>query len=91
MGKRIDRLIERSFVTVAFFPEVPDEILGWACIEPDRLALHFAFVKREYRRVGIGTGLVSGLARCYTHQTDDVGHRFTRSIPLKFNPFLIER
>lgn len=88
MNPRIDRLIERSRVLVAFFPEVPDEILGWSCIERD--ALHFCVVKHEYRRSGIGRGLVFGNASYYTHMTDDVGQRFARKMSLKYNVFLIE-
>lgn len=90
MDKRIDRLVFRSKVLVAFFPEVPDEVLGWSCVEGD--ALHYVYVKAVYRRRGIGTGLVpAAAAKWYTHPTDREGRVFAESLSLKFNPFLLEK
>ncbi len=89
MDKRIDRLLFRSHVLVAFFPEVPDEVLGWSAIEGD--ALHYIYVKAAYRRRGIATGLVEGRAKWYTHATDREGRVFLERMSLKYNPFLLER
>ena len=89
MDKRIDRLVFRSRVLVAYFPEVPDEILGWSCLEGD--TLHYVYVKGVYRRKGIGTGLVRGLAKWYTHPTDREGRVFMERQSLKFHPFKLEK
>jgi GNAT superfamily N-acetyltransferase len=86
--RRIDRLIFQSHVLVAFFPEVPDEILGWACMRDD--VLHYVYVKAVYRRRGIATGLVAGRASCYTHATDRVGEAFAASIGAVLNPYRLE-
>ena len=86
--RRIDRLLFESHVLVAFFPEVPDEILGWVCMKKD--VLHYAYVKSVYRRRGIATGLVAGLATCYTHATDRVGEAFAASLNMQFNPYKLE-
>jgi GNAT superfamily N-acetyltransferase len=85
---RIDRLLARSRVLVAFFPEVPDEVLGYSVVEGD--ALHYVYVKAVYRRRGIGTGLVEGRATCYTHATDREGRAFLERMSLKFNPYPLE-
>jgi GNAT superfamily N-acetyltransferase len=89
MDKRIDRLLFRSRVLVAYFPEVPDEVLGWSCLEGS--ALHYVYVKGVYRRRGIGKGLVPDSAKWYTHPTDREGRVFAESLSLKFNPFLLEK
>lgn len=85
--RRINRLVFKSRVLVAFFPEVPDEILGWSCISGD--TLHYVYVKSVYRRRGIATGLVPGV-KTYTHATDRVGEAFAKSIGAQFNPYLLE-
>lgn len=86
--KRIDRLLYMSHTLVAYFPEVPDEILGWCCMKDD--VLHYVYVKAAYRRRGIATGLVAGRASCYTHATDRVGEAFAKSIGASLNPYRLE-
>ena len=34
--RRIARLVKEGVVLVAYFPEVPDEVLGWACLSGRR-------------------------------------------------------
>ena len=89
MDRRIDRLLFRSHVLVAYFPEVPDEVLGWSAVEGD--ALHYVYVKAAYRRRGIATGLVEGRAKWYTHATDREGRVFLERMKLQYSPFLLER
>lgn len=86
--QRIDRLISRSNVLVAYFPEVEDEILGWACIEGD--VLHYAYVKAIYRRRGIASGLTGNRVKIYSHASDRVGESFAESIGAQFNPYALE-
>ena len=85
--RHIDLLMARSVVTVAFFPEVPDEVLGWACVEPYPEVLHYVYVKGTYRRMGIARGLVEGRARCYTQYTDAAGRKFAEKVGITFNPY----
>lgn len=85
--RRIDLAIARSEVLVAYLPEVPDEVLGWACIEPFREVLHYVYVKGTYRRMGIATGLVSGAARWYTHYADAPARAFAQKLNVVFNPY----
>ena len=89
MDKRIDQILSRSRVLVAFFPEVPDEVLGWSCVEGS--TMHYAYVKAVYRRRGIATGLVPDKTKFYTHRTDREGLTFAEKMSLKFNPFLLEK
>ena len=84
MDERINRLLARSRTLIAFFADVPDEILGYSVIE-DR-ALHMVYVKVPYRGMGIGSGLVKGAADVYTHR---VG-RFPEKMGLEYQPFILE-
>lgn len=99
--KRIDREVYKSFqdsrinylltfcpVLVAYFEEVPDEILGWACYSRD--TLHYIYVRGSYRRRGIGSGLVPSGLKYYTHATDTVGGKFMAHHNLVFNPYRLE-
>ena len=87
---RIQRLLASSSVLVAYFPEVPDEVLGWACVQGD--ALHYVYVKGTYRRMGIGRGLVEGRARCYTQRVEAKEGRALMSVlDLEYNPYKLEQ
>ena len=86
--RRIDRLVGQSRVLVAFFDEVPDEVLGWACLQGS--TLHYVYVRGSYRRRGIASGLVSGLAKWYTHATDSEGRIFAEKLHLTYNPYRLE-
>lgn len=88
MDRRIERLLEQSTTLVAFFPEVPDEVLGWSCISGE--ALYYVYVKAAYRRAGIGSGLTQGLVKWYTHPTNEAGRAFMARIEAQFNPFRME-
>jgi GNAT superfamily N-acetyltransferase len=92
MDTRIARLIPRSTVYVAAFAEVPDEVLGWACIQstPMGAALHYVYVKAAFRRHGIAKGLTIDRVRWYTHQTNEAGRAFMESVKAQYNPFLVE-
>lgn len=93
-SKEMDQYIDTTlpFLTtlVAYFPEVPDEVLGWACIseKEEREHVLYCYVKSTYRRMGIGRGLVEGRAKFYTQYTDSHGRKFAQAVGLQFNPFL---
>lgn len=81
----INRLTGRSHILVAYMPSLPDEILGWACIEYG--TVHWVYVKASYRRLGIARGLVRN-CDAYTQKTDSHGSRFTQACGLEYNPYL---
>lgn len=82
----IETLLCDSELLVACFPEVPDEILGWACIEHE--TCHFVYTKSIYRRGGVGRLLLCrNKVRWYSHQTNEVGKAFARAVNMCFNPY----
>jgi GNAT superfamily N-acetyltransferase len=85
MDPRIDTLLTRGTTLVAFFPQVPDEVLGWVTFENN--VVHYLYVKGAYRRQGIGKGLVPAGAAYYTFATDAPGRAFAKHANLDFNPF----
>lgn len=85
MRRNVERLLARSVVLVAFFSEVPDEVLGWSANEGS--TCHYVYVKGDYRRRGIGKGLVPPEVVYYSHATDAHGRLFANDVKLKFNPF----
>jgi hypothetical protein len=67
---KIRRLLSRANILVACLPEDPETILGWSATEAT--VVHFVYVKREFRRLGIASSLLSpflGEATTYTHRT----------------------
>jgi GNAT superfamily N-acetyltransferase len=86
-NRRIETLLERSEVLVAFAPAAPDEILGYAVIEGE--ALHYTYVKSIYRRRGIATGLIRSRAKTYSVKTPGM-KKLLAKVPLQFNPYTIE-
>jgi GNAT superfamily N-acetyltransferase len=86
MDQHIDRLIRRSTVYVAYYADVPDEILGYSILDKDGDTVHFVYVKSVYRKMGIGSGLVPDRRKWYTHATR-ISEPFVRSLHLTYNPF----
>lgn len=84
-GALIDLLLEDYGATVAFHPEVPDEIVGWACCAGP--VVHYAYVKQAYRHYGIARTLVAGCSE-FTHATR-AGMHVAQRLGLRFNPFLL--
>lgn len=58
--KLIEAIVPRSIVIVAAAKEDPHIILGWLCAEvaDTALLLHYAYVKNDYRKMGIGSGML---------------------------------
>lgn len=77
--------MDKAQVHVAFFEEVPDEILGWACVEGD--VCHYVYVKSIYRKKGIARGLLPSETRWYSSPTDTLGGLVMKKCGLKFNPW----
>lgn len=81
----IDKLLNRSHVSVAFIPEVPDEILGWSCVEES--TLHWAYVKSLYRKNGIAKMVIPIGLQYYSHYTNAPGRKFLEKLGMQFNPY----
>lgn len=60
----VRQLVERSQTFVAYATAVPDELVGFICGDRSAdtgLVVHFVYVKRAYRRVGVARELLRGL------------------------------
>lgn len=74
----IKRILEVSFVHLAYYDDDHDLFLGWACAEPERNVLHYVCVKPEYHGLGLAKELIlsfgfsSETELKYTHKTDDL-------------------
>lgn len=58
----INSLLSQSFVIVACSPQDPDQILGYCIAQPSQggvCVVHWINVKQVYRKLGIGTVLLS--------------------------------
>lgn len=88
---RIDRLLRTHGALVACSPEAPDTIMGWACIDGDHVAVHYAYTRQIYRRAGVARSLLvldGILPRYATHMTP----AFSRGFPsVQYNPYLLEQ
>ncbi len=71
----LERIIARSTVWVACDPEMPSVVYGFICVEGLDV-LHYVYVKRRFRRMGIGGQLLSAAGmpagpKVFTHLTDE--------------------
>ena len=90
----LDRIMKRDgcSVILAVHPEHEDQIFGFAVIERSTPALHYIYVKEDYRRKGVGTDLLEFINQgnnsgefTFTHSTR-LGRTFLKSRGGKFNP-----
>jgi GNAT superfamily N-acetyltransferase len=74
----VKQLLREGKVRVACDPDDPDTLLGFAVIDgKDPACLHYAYVRNELRREGIGTALVHpDDVRVFTFKTDDLVRAF---------------
>lgn len=90
----IEQCLRTSEVTIAHWPDVADQILGWVCHRGDLgyPVVHYAFVKKDFRKRGLGRSL-------FEHAAGKAGPVWTthsrrleywkRSHRIVFNPALI--
>jgi GNAT superfamily N-acetyltransferase len=68
----LDRIQSRSRTVVAYDVAAPEVLWGWVCSEPGN-CLHYVFVKRPFRNMGLGRALLQAALwpedGFYTHQT----------------------
>ena len=98
MEANIQRLLKRAVTRVVFATSQPDELLGYAVIDPQAPTLvrapggfaviHHVYVKSAFRRQGIGRSLV-GDVKTFTHPaTPGAGKKFALALGLSYNPRL---
>ena len=80
----IKQLLIKSKVSVACLTEDPDVILGYSIF--NNTTLHFIFVKKSYRKLGIARLLFPKDITMVSHITDS-GDSIRKKLNLKFNPF----
>lgn len=76
----VDMLLSCVPTQVCYLPEVPDEILGWACQDGD--VLHYAYIKPVYRAHLTPEELFTCPPKFHTH-------RMPLRLPTTFNPYLL--
>lgn len=81
--KVIETILQRSGVRVACLEDEPDVILGYSVVYA-QFTLHWVFVKRSWRKMGIAKRLVEDANTC-THLTE-LGKKINNG-RLKFDPF----
>lgn len=83
----IEIIIKRpnTRINVAALKEDPNVVLGYSVIEDNKL--HWVFVKKAWRNMGVATSLVPKTVSICTHMTNS-GYKILERKPLIFNPFL---
>lgn len=71
----IGALLKSCRVLIACTSDAPTAILGWACGDPERSHLHYAFVRQELRNVGLARRLIEETLGTYPRRIY-VTHRF---------------
>lgn len=86
----LERVLENqnTSIRIACLKDEPDAILGYSVSTGD--ILHFVFVKRSWRRIGIAKDLVNMCPpKTVTHITK-VGESILNKLPgVSFNPFVL--
>ncbi len=82
----IKQLMLKCDIKIACLDDDKDVILGWSMFKES--VLHFLFVKKSYRNVGVGKLLYPNGITCVSHITDQ-GNAIRKKLGLKFNPFNI--
>lgn len=87
----IEGLLKHGQLLIACFKDDPSVILGYALLSQDRYNLHFVFVKKAWRNIGIMKSLVPHDTLFCTHLTK-VGVSLLHKNPqIFYNPLLLER
>lgn len=92
----LDELIARSDLFTCTLESDPDVIIGFLLCDVDAKAVHYIFVKRDFRRYGIGRQLLSEVFGAHIPKLHTLNVRprepwlFQRFKP-KFQPLLLMR
>lgn len=94
----LERVIARGVVYIACDPEAPSVAYGFACGEVAAglpSTLHYVYVKRRFRRLGVGNALAQQLgvladrAFTFTHLTDDGIALRKKYLLGEYNPYAV--
>lgn len=88
-GEYIKRIIARPhcLLRMAVLSDDHDVVLGWSCMEEK--TLHYAYVRQDYRRHGIGQALTASGFSVVTHVTRGTMKLWEEKYKhLIFNPFI---
>lgn len=82
-------LIQKHIVVVACLKDDPDTILGYSLTSADGSTIHFCFVKKAWRKQGIGRELLPKAPKLFSHFTT-LGLDLVKKFPdCTFNPFAL--
>ncbi len=84
----VEALIVRNFVKVACLTDDPDVIIGYSIVNPTLQVLHWIYVKKPFRGMGIGKALIPTLVTTFTHLTR-AGKSLLDKYKAVFNPFAV--
>lgn len=77
-------------ILVACLTEDPNIILGYSIFSADETTLHWVYMKKKWRKLGIAKAMVPSTINVCTHLTA-LGAILKTKIPnITFNPFKIE-
>ncbi len=77
----------KNVLRVACLKDEPEVILGYALLSTDQSIVHFSFIKKVWRGIGIARDLVPTSVTTATHLTK-TGLSIVKRKGLIFNPFL---
>jgi len=77
-----------NFVKIACLKDDPDTILGYGVFNLEETIIHYIFIKKAWRKIGIGKMLITPRLKVTTHLTK-TGQYFMKKLKIDFNPFLI--
>lgn len=90
--KVIDNFIARGGIVFIAHPKgEPDVILGYICTEPNFPVVQYIYVKKPFRKMGIGHALYKGANEplLFTHWTADTDWIVKKLEKLTYNPYLL--
>lgn len=83
----VGQRLATATVVVSCLESDPDVVLGYACFSPDGTVLHYVYVKKAWRQLGIAKELVPSTITTVSSITK-IGRMLKERKNLVFNPFL---
>ena len=83
----VDRLLNTNNVVIACLKDNEDVIVGYSVLSPDFLTIHWVYVKKRWRKQGLGRMLLPKYPTTFTHFTTlglELSKKFNN---IQFNPF----
>jgi hypothetical protein len=78
-----------TVIKIACLNDDPEVILGYAVLTEDETVLHWVFVKKAWRTIGICKSLVPSTVATVTHLTKTGIGMLSKRKGIVFNPFII--